>query len=84
MVDEADKRHRQAVEKLRESYAFADWSHQEREKQLPDLTPEQRRQMNEFLSLMMEHEMSKYYPQQDKRGGGGSGKATTQSSSPEA
>ena len=49
--------------KNKESYAFADWSHEERERQLPNLTPEQRRQMNNFLSLMMEHEMNKRYPE---------------------
>ena len=49
LVADADRRHKQAVEKLKESYEFADWSHREREKQLPELTPEQRRQMNNFL-----------------------------------
>lgn len=67
LVADADRRHKQAVEKLKESYEFADWSHREREKQLPELTPEQRRQMNKFLNLMMEHEMSKHFPE-DKAG----------------
>lgn len=65
LVADADRRHKEAVEKLKESYEFADWSHRERQKQLPELTPEQRRQMNNFLNLMMEHEMSKYFPEDD-------------------
>lgn len=63
IVTGTDKRHKMAVEKLKESYEFADWSHRERERQLPELTPEQRRQMNNYLSLMMEHELNKRFPE---------------------
>jgi hypothetical protein len=66
LVDQADRRHEQAVMKLKESYEFADWSHRERERQLPQLTPEERRQMQNFLSLMMENEMRRHFPE-DKR-----------------
>ena len=68
LLDQADRRHEQAVMKLKESYEFADWSHRERERQLPQLTPEERRQMQNFLDLMMEHEMRKHFPE-DKRQG---------------
>ena len=51
LVTQADRRHKEAGEKLKESYEFADWSHREREKQLPQLTPEERRQMNNFLNM---------------------------------
>ena len=63
LVSEADRRHKEAVNKLKESYEFADWSHRERERQLPELTPEQRRQMNNYLAMMMEHELNKHYPE---------------------
>lgn len=66
IVSDLDRRHKAAVEKLKESYEFADWSHREREKQLPDLTPEQRRQMNNYLGLMMEHEVKKRYPEEPR------------------
>ncbi|CAB9507934.1 expressed unknown protein [Seminavis robusta] len=67
LVQQSDRRHKEAVEKLKESYEFADWSHRERERQLPELTPDQRRQMNKFLNLMMEHEMNKYIPDDKRR-----------------
>jgi hypothetical protein len=63
IVDQSDRRHEQAVMKLKESYEFADWSHREREKQLPQLTPEERRQMQSFLNLMMENEMRRHFPE---------------------
>jgi len=65
-VTQGDRKHKEAVEKLKESYEFADWSHNERERQLPQLTPEERRQMKNFLDLMMENEMRKHFPEDAK------------------
>ena len=58
MINSAGKSHADATEHLREAREFAAWSAKDREEkraELPPLTPEQRKQMKNYLRMMQEY-----------------------------
>ncbi|KAI2511867.1 hypothetical protein MHU86_2599 [Fragilaria crotonensis] len=54
MMDGIKKNHLSATKKLEESREFARWAEQDRQKRVPPLTDEQRRQLQEYLDLLGE------------------------------
>lgn len=72
VVESMDARHMRATAHLQEAREFASWAEKDRESRAPKLTPDQRRQLQEYLMLMAEnnHEV---YPQEKKGTGGGGG-----------
>ncbi|KAL3767509.1 hypothetical protein ACHAWU_000172 [Discostella pseudostelligera] len=52
MVDHMDRKHQQATEHLKGAREFGSKMAKEREDKAPSLTPEQRRQLQEYLKLM--------------------------------
>ena len=58
MVESSGKSHADATEHYREAREFAKWSAEDRAKKresLPELTPEQRQQMKNYLRIMQEY-----------------------------
>jgi len=49
IVTDTQRNHKEATAKLKESREFGEWSEKDREARLPTLTPEQERQMQEYL-----------------------------------
>jgi hypothetical protein len=61
MAEDAERKHRQGLEILKEAREFSEWSHRDREARLPKLTPEQEAQMNEYLRIVENHGLSKAF-----------------------
>mmetsp|Transcript_7462 Transcript_7462/g.15579 ORF Transcript_7462/g.15579 Transcript_7462/m.15579 type:complete len:121 (+) Transcript_7462:176-538(+) len=55
MVEDMDARHLRAKAHLDESRDFAQWAEKDRNKRAPELTDAQRRQLQQYLQLMAEH-----------------------------
>ena len=56
MMVNDDKRQQQLGEKhLQEAHEFAEWSHRDQQERLPKLSPEQERQMFNYLQLVEKH-----------------------------
>ena len=59
MVEDAERRQQNGLERLREAREFAEWSKKDREARLPKLTDEQREQMRQYLQIVEQHGVSK-------------------------
>mmetsp|Transcript_23168 Transcript_23168/g.26001 ORF Transcript_23168/g.26001 Transcript_23168/m.26001 type:complete len:112 (-) Transcript_23168:452-787(-) len=58
MVNQAGESHSNATDNYREAREFAEWSAKDRQQKradLPELTPEQTKQMRKYLRIMQEH-----------------------------
>mmetsp|Transcript_16486 Transcript_16486/g.39474 ORF Transcript_16486/g.39474 Transcript_16486/m.39474 type:complete len:112 (-) Transcript_16486:238-573(-) len=66
IVDHMDRRHLQATEHLKDRRQFGSKMAREREDKAPPLTPDQREQLQEYLSLMREVEPD-VYPKESRR-----------------
>lgn len=49
------------MEHLREANAYAQWSEQDRLSKLPPITPEQRQQIKQYLSIIEQHGFTKSF-----------------------
>jgi hypothetical protein len=65
MVDDAERKHREGLEILKEAHEFSEWSRRDREARLPKLTTEQEAQMNEYLRIVENHGLSKAFAAMD-------------------
>ena len=61
MVEDAQRKHLDSLERLREAREFAEWSKKDREARLPELTDEQREQMQQYLRVVNQHGMSSFF-----------------------
>ncbi len=52
IIDSVANTHKEATEHLKESKQFATWASEDRNKRVPPLTSEQRKQLQEYLALM--------------------------------
>ena len=52
---DTERQQRDGYARLEEAKSFAKWSEQDRESRLPPLTPEQERQMVQYLRLVEAH-----------------------------
>lgn len=59
MVRDTERQQREGRARLAEAKQFADWSKKDRESRLPELTPEQERQMGQYLRLVEAHGWNK-------------------------
>jgi len=55
MVDDHKRQQEEGYKHLREAHEYAEWSHKDRQKRLPKLTPEQEQQMIQYLQMVGEH-----------------------------
>jgi hypothetical protein len=81
IVSDANAKHVKNMEHLHEAKTYAQWSEQDRLSKLPSITPEQRAQIHQYLSMVQQHGFSKSvaaHEQQEKdaSGGGSSNSAT--------
>lgn len=60
MVDDTKRQQQEGLKHLQEAQEFAEWSHREQQKRLPELTPEQEQQMYKYLQLVEKHGLDKY------------------------
>lgn len=72
VIESMDARHMRATAHLREAREFASWAEKDRESRAPKLTPDQRRQLQEYLILMAENNRE-VYPQEKETGFSGRG-----------
>lgn len=66
VIESMDERHMKGVAHLQEARQFASWAEKDRESRAPKLTPDQRRQLQDYLSIMAENN-TEVFPQ--KKGG---------------
>ena len=59
IVSDANAKHLKNMEHLHEANAYAQWSEQDRLSKLPSITPEQRQQIQQYLSIIEQHGFSK-------------------------
>ena len=59
IVSDANAKHMKNMEHLQEANAYAQWSEQDRLSKLPSITPEQRQQIQQYLSIIEQHGYSK-------------------------
>jgi hypothetical protein len=59
MVADTERQQREGHQAIVEARSFAAWSKQDRENRLPDLTPEQEREMVQYLRLVESHGWNK-------------------------
>ena len=64
--EEWDRRHIQATEHLRNARQYGSEAAQEREERTPELTSEQRQQLQQYLKLMADNE-PEIYPNPNKK-----------------
>jgi len=67
MVDHMDRRHLEATEHLKSARETGLKMAREREDSAPQLTPAQRKQLQEYLQLMQETQLTGVYPGEEKR-----------------
>ncbi|KAL7453829.1 hypothetical protein ACHAWC_005468 [Mediolabrus comicus] len=66
LVEHMDRRHIQATEHLRNARQYGSEAAQEREERTPELTSEQRQQLQQYLKLMADNE-PEIYPNPNKK-----------------
>ena len=59
------------MEHLKEANRYAQWSEQDRLSKLPTITPEQRQQIHDYLSIVQQHGLSKSIAAQEQSNDGG-------------
>ena len=61
IVEDHRKQQNDGLARLKEAREFAEWSHKDRESKVPQLTAEQRKQLNNYLRLVERHGASKAF-----------------------
>ena len=69
IVSDANAKHVKNMEHLHEANKFAQWSEQDRLSKLPSITPEQRQQIHQYLSIVQQHGLSKSVAQAQEQEG---------------
>ena len=59
IVADTERQQQEGYARLEEAKSFADWSKKDREARLPTLTPEQERQMGQYLRIVEAHGWNK-------------------------
>lgn len=59
IVKDHRKQQNEGLARLKEAREFAEWSHKDRESKVPQLTAEQRDQLNNYLRLVERHGVSR-------------------------
>jgi hypothetical protein len=66
IIEDMDRTHLKATKNLNEAREFAEWSTKDRESRLPPLTEEQKKQLQNYLTLMAENN-PKVFPENSRR-----------------
>ena len=67
IVSDANSKHKESIGHLQEANTYAKWSEEDRLSKLPTITPEQRQQIHQYLSIIQQHGMSKTMASQQGR-----------------
>lgn len=59
IVSDANSKQKESIGHLREANIYAKWSEEDRQSKLPTITPEQRQQIHQYLSIIQQHGLSK-------------------------